>query len=333
MASDLDSSDHFRRGRFFNPGAPEQRFTQFLRWILQRKVGYWPQFVEIEPGPKPCNRIVGRDLVVTFVNHSTFLIQTGGCNILTDPVWSQRVSPISFLGPRRHRDPGIRFEDLPPIDAILISHNHYDHLDVPTLRKLARRDRPAVFCPLGLRGLLVSAGLTEVHELDWYDSEPWRSLTMHCVPAQHFSSRTPFDRDRTLWCGWVIEATGSFMYFAGDTGFGEHLAEIAARFHPIQLALLPIGAYEPEWFMNPVHMTPEQALDAQQILAASIAVATHFGTFSLADDSMSGPTDRLQAALRTRVPQPAFLVLAEGESCHLADVCAGKGKQDPPSEG
>ena len=219
-------------------------------------------------------------------------------------------------------------EILPPIDCILISHNHYDHLDVPTLRKLARRDRPTVFCPLGLRGLLVSAGITKVYELDWYDSYQWIGLVIHCVPAQHFSSRTPFDRDRTLWCGWVLEATGNFTYFAGDTGFGKHFVDIAARFHPIQLALLPIGAYEPEWFMNPVHMTPEQAVDAQHILNAHIAIATHFGTFSLADDSMAAPTDRLRAALRNRVPQPAFLVLAEGESCHFADGSASRGEAE-----
>lgn len=317
VASGLRSSNHFERGRFFNPGVPSQSFAQFLKWISRRETGYWPKFVDSEPGPKPKDRVLGRDLAVTFVNHSTFLIQTGGCNILTDPVWADRVSPISFLGPRRHRNPGIRFDDLPQIHCILISHNHYDHLDLPTLRKLARRDGPVVFCPLGLRALLVSSGFREVDQLDWWERRSWGDFEIHCVPAQHFSSRTPFDRNRTLWCGWVAEASGVSTYFAGDTGFGSHFADIAARFHGVDLALLPIGAYEPEWFMGPIHMTPEQAIETQRILNAPTAIATHFGTFPLADDSMAAPADRLRTALRDRVRGASFLVLPEGGSWHL----------------
>ena len=308
------ASDHFANGRFFTPGASPQPFRQFLKWITHRKMGHWPKFIETQPGTRPSERVLADDLVVTFVNHSTFLLQTAGLNLLTDPVWSDRVSPIPFLGPRRHRNPGLRLQDLPPIDAILISHNHYDHLDLPTLRRLSAKHRPAVFCPLGLRPLLVRAGLTDIHELDWWQKTSWRNIDIHCVPAQHFSARTPFDRDRTLWCGWIFGSQGGQIYFAGDTGFGPHFAQIASRFPPPRLALLPSGAFEPEWFMGPVHMSPEQAIEAQRILSARTAIATHFGTFALADDGLTAPTDRLQAALSTQHPKPDFLVLTEGEA-------------------
>jgi L-ascorbate metabolism protein UlaG (beta-lactamase superfamily) len=313
MPPNLEASDHFRRGRFFNPGVPDHSFSQFLKWITRRKIGPWRKFVCTTPGPKPPPRISGDDLLVTFVNHATLLLQSNGFNFLTDPVWSKRVSPISFLGPQRHRDPGVRFEDLPQIDCILISHNHYDHLDLPTLKRLSRRDHPAIFCPLGVGKLLRKAGFQEIYELDWWQTGLWKNLQFHCVPAQHFSARTPFDRNRTLWCGWVLGLTGGHVYFAGDTGFGEHFAAIAARFQRLRLSILPIGAFKPEWFMGPVHMTPEQAVEAQRILESPIAVAMHFGTFALADDGEFEPTDRLRACLTPSEQEGTFWVLNEGE--------------------
>lgn len=313
MTSDRKSSDHFANGRFFTPGAPTPKgLRQLLRWMRLRKRGYWPKFVETKPGPKPVERVPGDDLIVTFVNHSTFLLQTAGLNLLTDPVWSERVSPFRLVGPRRHRKPGLRFDDLPPIDAILISHNHYDHLDLRTLRRLAKRHRPEVFCPLGVAPLLRRAGLTKIHELDWWEHVVWRGTDVHCVPAQHFSSRTPFDRDRTLWCGWIFGPPRGQICFAGDTGFGPHFAEIARRFPELRLALLPIGAFEPEWFMGPVHESPEEAVEAHRILRAGTSIASHFGTFSLADDSMVAPVDRLRRALLDRPSETEFLILEEG---------------------
>lgn len=252
-------------------------------------------------------------LRVTFVNHATVLLQTEGLNLLTDPVWSKRVSPVSFAGPRRHRAPGIRFEDLPRIDAILLSHNHYDHLDMPTLRRLAAEHNPAVFCPLGVASLVRRCGLRDVQELDWWQATMWRGQNLHCVPAQHFSARTPFDRNHTLWCGWVMEAERGNIYFAGDTGFGQFFGEIGRRFAPIRLALLPIGAYEPDWFMGPVHMTPEQAVKARELAGAATAVGIHFGTFSLADDGEADPLARLRRALAGRDTTDRFWTLAEGE--------------------
>jgi L-ascorbate metabolism protein UlaG (beta-lactamase superfamily) len=305
--------EHFRDGRFFNPGVPEHGFSQLWKWVRNRKPGPWRKWIPSTPGPKPPAIVKGDQLRVTFVNHATVLIQTEGLNILTDPVWSRRVSPVSFTGPARHRDPGIRFEDLPAIDCILISHNHYDHFDIPTLKRLASAHRAAVYCPLGLEKTFRRIGFREVQELDWWQWQTWRNMRIHCVPSQHFSARTPFDRNRTLWCGWVVEGPHGNVYFAGDTGFGDFFAGLRERFSSMRLALLPIGAYEPEWFMGPVHMTPEQAVEARSILSASIAIGIHYGTFALADDGETAPVERLQAALKGRDDADQFWLLNEGE--------------------
>ena len=306
-------SAHYKNGRFFNPDTPSQRFSQFLKWVTHRKAGSWRKFIPSTPGPKPPERISGSDLRVTFVNHATFLLQTEGLNFLTDPVWSERVSPVSFAGPRRHRAPGILFNDLPPVDAILLTHNHYDHLDIPTLKMLIDRDHPQIFCPLGLTRLLTKIGFKDIHELDWWQQMEWNRVRIHCVPAQHFSARGPFDRDRTLWCGWIVKTSAGEIYFAGDTGFGSLFEEIAREFRNIHVALLPIGAYEPEWFMGTIHMTPEQAVHAHAILGASVSIATHFGTFSLADDGETDPVDRLRKALIGSRRSGSFFVPEEGE--------------------
>jgi L-ascorbate metabolism protein UlaG (beta-lactamase superfamily) len=307
------AAEHFRDGRFFNPGVRDHGFLDALQWMRNRQPGPWRQWIPSTPGPRPPERVEGAALRVTFVNHATVLLQTEGLNLLTDPVWSRRVSPVSFAGPQRHRAPGIRFEDLPPIDAILLSHNHYDHLDIPTLRRIAADHKPSVFCPLGVAPLVRDCGLRDVQELDWWQGTAWRGRDIHCVPAQHFSARTPFDRNRTLWAGWVVEAQRGNIYFAGDTGFGEFFREIGREFAPVRLALLPIGAYEPEWFMGPVHMTPEQAVEARMLVGAEVAIGIHFGTFSLADDGETDPPARLCRALEGRQDADRFRTLAEGE--------------------
>lgn len=304
---------HESRSRFFNPGIPEHGFRELLKWMGTRQPGFWQRWISSPAGPKPPERVSGSDLRVTFINHSIVLLQTEGLNLLTDPVWSQRVSPVSFAGPRRHRDPGIRFEDLPPIDAILLSHDHYDHLDVPTLKRLSKQHKPTVFCPLGVARQVRRCGLSDVYELDWSQSENWRGHRFHCVRAQHFSGRTPLGRNRTLWCSWVMEASAGNLYVAGDSGFGDFFAEIGRRYSPIRLALLPIGAFEPEWFMGPVHMTPEQAVEVRDQLGAAYALAIHYGTFALADDSQVDPPDRLRRALAGREDGSRFWILPEGE--------------------
>src|SRR5437868_5667465 len=273
---------HFDGKRFFNPDAPQvPGFRDVIRWKLTSRPEPSPSFIpDVEPSQPP-PRVNGNALRVTLVNHSTVLLQQRGSNILTDPIWSERASPLSWIGPRRRRKPGVAWEDLPRIDAVLISHNHYDHLDLATLRRLAARGDSTFIVPARTARRLDSEGIGPVHELDWGESVSLSGLTVHCVPAVHFSSRGPFDRNRTLWCGYVIECQERLVYFAGDTAFGEHFAQIRERFGSPRLALLPIGAYEPRWFMSAIHMAPEEAIRAHEILVAKTSIAIHHGTFQL----------------------------------------------------
>jgi L-ascorbate metabolism protein UlaG (beta-lactamase superfamily) len=306
---------HFDGTRFYNPDAPQARgVLDLLRWKLTSRPERSPRLVSDVQPSKPPRRVEGSDLRITLVNHSTVLLQQRGINILTDPVWSERVSPVTWAGPRRRRRPGVAWDDLPPIDAVLLSHNHYDHLDMVTLRKLAARGGSSFVVPAQLARLLRSNNIEPVHELDWGDSAALPGVNIHCVPALHFSSRGIIDKNRTLWCGYMIECQGRLVYFAADTGFGPHFAQIRERFGPPRLALLPIGAYEPRWFMSPIHMNPDEAVKAHQILAAETSIAIHHGTFQLADDGLDTPKKRLAECSAG----DSFLVLDNGQSVTLS---------------
>jgi L-ascorbate metabolism protein UlaG (beta-lactamase superfamily) len=280
------TSNHFNGRRFRNLEPPERKgFIDFLRWQLTSKRGHWRRWTDSQPGSAPPERVNGKDLRVTFVNHATVLIQTEGLNILTDPIWSDLASPVSWAGPKRHRSPGLRFEDLPPIDIVLISHNHYDHLDTKTLIRLRAEHGPRFLTSLGIKSLLIAHEINDVIELDWWEAvKISEALNVTCVPAKHFSSRGLSDGDATLCCGYVLEAASGNIYFAGDTGMGSHFGVIKNRFGPLRLALLPISAYLPRWFMQPVHISPREAIEVHNILEADVSVAIHFGTFALADD-------------------------------------------------
>jgi L-ascorbate metabolism protein UlaG (beta-lactamase superfamily) len=309
-------SDHFDGARFFNPGGAlvDKSFGDMLRWQFNRKVGPWRDWVDAPPGSKPPQRVAGSDVRVTFVNHATVLIQTGGVNILTDPMWSERASPLSWIGPRRVRPPGIRFDDLPPIDTVVVSHNHYDHLDLPTLKRLSDRHQPRILVFLGNKALLENAGIANVREMDWWQADDIRGVRIHSVPAQHWSARGTRDRHRTLWGGYVIETGGGNVYFAGDTGEGPHFDAIAERFGPLRLAMLPIGAFRPEWFMAEAHLSPSQAVHVHERLRARRSMAIHFGTFNLGDDGEEEPVEVLRETMaRKNVGDDAFWVLAFGE--------------------
>ncbi|HEY5545312.1 MAG TPA: MBL fold metallo-hydrolase [Gemmatimonadaceae bacterium] len=303
-------TDHFDGKRFRNQRATSHNdFRDAVKWAANRQRGAWSTYRAEPAGPPPPKRVDGDRLRVTFVNHTTVLLQTHGVNILTDPIWSERCGPVSWFGPRRVRPAGIRFQDLPPIDVVLLSHNHYDHCDLPTLKRLAGDHRFKLVTPFGNGHFLDRRGIPVFQELDWWASaivSPGVSVT--AIPARHFSGRGLYDRDRSLWSGFMIVTPSGSICFAADTGFGEHFAEIRARLGEPRLALLPIGAFRPEWFMSRVHMSPEQALEAHRQLGARTTVATHFGTFLLADDGETEAPERIAAAQETR-----FWVLGFGE--------------------
>lgn len=286
-------SDHFDGKRFHNHQSGWQTEGSFLEWQLTRKPGEWRVWIDDPPGPEPERRVAGGRVRVTWVNHATVLVQMDGLNILTDPIWSKRCSPVAFTGPMRHRAPGLRFEDLPPIDLVLVSHNHYDHLDLATLRRL----RAPILVPLGVTALLERHGVRNSKDLDW-----WQTLNVNervavtVVPAQHFSARGLSDRNASLWCGFVISGPSGSVYFAGDTGWGRHFVQIAERFGPVRVALLPIGAYEPRWFMKTAHISPAEAVDAHHALRARTSIGIHWGTFRLSDEGELDPARALEAA-------------------------------------
>ena len=305
---------HFDGKRFYNPGRQAARgLLDVLRWKLTSRAEPSPERIDDVHPVAPPHRVEAGSLRVTMVNHSTLLIQTEGTNILTDPIWSERASPFSWAGPRRKRRPGIRLDELPPIDIVLLSHNHYDHLDVPTLRVLAERGRTEFICPLKVRGVLAANGIGAVQELDWGQAASLGPITVIAVPATHFSARSLFDRNRTLWCGYAINAATGLVLFAADSAFGNHFEAIRSAVGRPRVALLPIGAYLPRWMMEPVHMGPEDAVMAAGILGADVNIAIHHGTFQLGDDAPDTPAIRLSQIEGGH----AIRVLRNGESLEL----------------
>ncbi len=308
-------SAHFDGEKFHNQAPGDQPSVEdFLEWGMSRRPGPWRPYVDAPPGPPPVARVGRGELRVTWVGHATMLVQIDGLNVLTDPVWSHRIGPVSWAGPQRVRPPAIRFEDLPYIDVVLLSHNHYDHFDIPTIRRLAERDHPRIVTGLGNADILEDEEIDGGVELDWWESEevsPGVRITV--VPAQHFSMRGVCDRDATLWAGFVIEAEGGPVYFAGDTAWGPHFAQIRARFGPVRLAMLPIGAYLPRKIMAPMHVDPAEAVAAHKTLGAQASVAMHHGTFPQADEGQDAPVRDLKAALRRAgEPESRFRVLPFG---------------------
>lgn len=312
-------SDHFDGERFFNPGKRSDKgFLDFLHWQLTADRGPWPEAVPRLHRAVPPSRVDGGALRVTFVGHATVLLQTRGLNILTDPVWSARASPVSWAGPERVHEPGIAFEALPPIDAVVVSHNHYDHLDLDTLERLWRRDRPRIVVPLGNDAIIEDRDPDmAVRALDWGERVALSdAVGVALAPLQHWSARGLFDRNEALWGAFVLTTPDGAVYFAGDTGYGEgrHFRRARQRYGSIRLALLPIGAYEPRWFMRYQHMNPDEAVRAHGDLDAERSLAIHFGTFRLADNGYAEPLRDLRAARRSRGVAPTvFRTLRPGE--------------------
>ncbi len=329
------TSDHFD-GTFFRnqprvwgaDGAPvrEHRNPAMMRqWLLTRKPARWPDWVNISPQPAPPANVHEKDrLLASFVNHATVLLQTAGVNFITDPVWSERCSPFKFAGPKRVHAPGIALCDLPKIDIILLSHNHYDHLDLPTLEFLWKRDKSLILTGLGVGDFLANQGLPSV-QLDWWQSHQAHDHLIHFVPAQHFSGRSVSDFHRTLWGGFVVETNAGPIYFAGDTGDGPHFAQIRERFGPMRFSLIPIGAYMPRWFMQLAHIGPEEAVDAHITLNSMLSMGIHWGTFHLADEAREQPLQDLAKALnQRRLNSDQFLCLMPGEALDIPPLIATK---------
>jgi L-ascorbate metabolism protein UlaG (beta-lactamase superfamily) len=309
-------SDHCDGAKFFNPHAISGGdFGDVLKWQRNRQSVPWPERVSLVPHPPPPASVVPGQVAATFVGHSTFFLRTAAATLVTDPVFTTHAGPFGRSGPRRVRPPAIPIDRLPPVSVVLVSHNHYDHLQPSSLRALRDTCDPVFVTALGLEGFLRRIGLTKVKELDWWESHDAGSASITAVPAQHFSARTPFDRNRTLWCGFIVRSGDATIYFAGDTGYSPQFAEIGRRFPTIDLALVPIGAYEPRWFMQPMHVNPAEAVRIHRDVGPRVALGMHFGTFRLTDEGIDDPLRALEAARgEAGVRDDAFRVLDFGES-------------------
>jgi len=292
----------------------EHGFGTILKWMFKRETGVWQDRTSVPPGPAPVTSVGQGELRVTLIGHASVLVQMDGINILTDPVFSDRIGPFSWLGPRRMRAPGLRFEDLPPIDVVIVSHNHYDHMDMPTLVRLNATHHPRFFVGLKNAPLLKNAGIDNVTELDWWQSSGVsETVKVIGVPAQHWSKRGWGDDFTMLWLGYVLMSPSGYVYFAGDTGWGPHIEMIADRFGPPRVALLPIGAFRPRWIMQRAHMSPPEAVDAAIVLRARATIPMHYGTFRLGDDGQDEPLNVLQHYLQEIAePKPRFVLLDFG---------------------
>jgi len=307
-------SDHCNGSRFFNPqGSTIKTFKDILKWQLNKKPNLWPKSVENKFTPELPSVIQTGELYLTFINHETFLLQLQGLNILTDPVFSERASPFSWIGPKRVRPPGMKLGQLPKIDIVLVSHNHYDHMDSQSLKELNQLFQPQFLVPLGNSGYLKNLGIENVIEKDWNENIQIKNVTIHLQPAFHWSRRTSSDTNQALWCSFVIESNFGKIYFAGDTGYQNHFKQIFNRFGSMDLTLLPIGAYEPRWFMKESHMNPEDAVKAHLDLQSKTSIAMHFGTFKLTDENFDEPVQDLETA-KKKMNVFNFLIMDEGET-------------------
>jgi L-ascorbate metabolism protein UlaG (beta-lactamase superfamily) len=314
-------SDHFDGERFFDPdGAPPKKLSEVLRWQFgsDRKRQDWPEWVPSPYADTPPPRVDGDKVRLSFVGHASWLIQTAGLNILIDPVWSARASPFRWAGPKRRNDPGIAFDALPRIDIALVSHGHYDHLDIATLSRLTAKFQPRVITPLGNDVTMRRAdGAIKAEAFDWHDRvELGNNVAVTLVPTRHWTARGLFDRNRALWASFVLETPAGKIYIVCDSGYGDgrHFRRVAQAHGPLRLAILPIGAYEPRWFMKDQHMNPSDAVKALADCGAAQALAHHNGTFQLTDEAIDAPVIALHAALdEANIARDRFVALKPGQ--------------------
>lgn len=311
-------SDHYNGKTYYNREGDSHTFTGMVKWLWEMKTVNWPEWVDDPVQPKPGLHAEKGHIRATYINHSTILIQTDKLNILTDPIWSLRAGPYSWIGTKRIRKPGVDMNDLPGIDIVLISHDHYDHLDIPTLKKLYARKKFIAVTGQGNGKLLKDEGIDNVIELDWWQDYPVSSsdVKITFVPALHNSGRGMFDGNSTLWGGFVIQAgKSSSIYFAGDTGYGEFLSDIHKRFPQFTLTILPIGNYEKRWFMKSQHMNPDDAVKAHILLGSGQSIGMHYATFNEhPEQSVDAHEKDLDMALKDHgLPGTEFRILGFGE--------------------
>ena len=329
-AAVAEAPAHHGEKQFQNPHAVHDHGGLF--GILRARFGdswqgYDPQR-DVVPTTVPSVQRDGAtdNATVTWVGHATVLIQHRGVNVLTDPIFSQYASPVSFAGPRRITQPAMTLEELPRVHAVIISHDHYDHLDTATIKALG--DEPLYFVPLGLRDWMLDKGISpaRVHELDWWQSHTTRlngqAMTFTATPAQHFSGRGLWGRDKTLWSSWAVSWADFSVWFGGDTGYNDiHFKDIGARLGPFDLALIPIGAYEPRWFMRTVHVNPEEAVQIHRDIGARRSIGMHWGAFVLAGEGVLTPPRALTEARQAAgLPADAFTAVAVGATRHYQPV-------------
>jgi L-ascorbate metabolism protein UlaG (beta-lactamase superfamily) len=319
-------TDHFDGLRFYNPGGIEPGgFRALLRWQFgSEKRALWPKFRDNDlVRVRPDRRV--DDLRVTMIGHASLMIQVSGVNILTDPVWSERASPFSFAGPKRVMKPGVAFNDLPPIDYVLVTHNHYDHMDIATLKALQRDHRPIFITPLGNDRIMNRAVPdARIRIMDWGDRMEFdEGLTVDCEPCHHWSARGTGDRRMALWAAFVLTTPAGKIYHIGDTGFhkGINYRDAQKRHGSFRLAILPIGAYEPRWFMQAQHQNPQEAVEGMRLANAAYAVGHHFGSIQLTNEAIDQPViDLIRALEEAGIEQDRFRPLMPGESFEVPPV-------------
>ena len=315
-------TDHFDGLHFFDPdGVPPKGLADLWKWQMEGKRETWPARAPSPSSDTPPARVIS-GVRLSFVGHASWLVQTGGLNILVDPVWSERASPVSFAGPKRVNDPGIPFEKLPKIDAVLVSHGHYDHLDIRTLSRLTKAFAPRVVTPLGNDLTMISSDAAiKAKGFDWHDRiELGAGVAVTLVPTRHWTARGLFDRNRCLWASFVLETPAGKIYIVCDSGYGTgaHFRNVRERHGTLRAAILPIGAYEPRWFMQDQHMNPADAVKALADCGAAQALAHHHGTFQLTDEAIDAPEQALYQALdASNVARDKFRVLKPGQVFEL----------------